>query len=709
MTFKTRELTVDLINEVSTNEIRFSQGDKNSAKLLLNITNEGQELDLSQATAVRITFEKQDKTIVFQQDCQPINAMKGKYQIVLKTQTLAVIGNVYGQVTIFEDDDREIDSQMFVFTVKRSLSGDDAIESTNEFTIIQKAIEAGEKLEGVDIPALIASKETAEQAKVAAEQNATQIGILSELDWFPKNIVKAIDDLRTWLDQRSINVRQPPYNAKGDGIADDTAAIQAALTYIKTNGYGTVWFPNGTYNISGKLRVYGNTKILMAKGTVLKRTAGGVLFSNGDDNENYNSYNGNSNIEFEGGTIDMQGSTVPNMGSAISIGHANGFTAKNMIIKDVVQAHGFDICGVNNVLIDNVRFEGFFDPDNSRGYSEAMQIDLMKMLDSFSTFGLYDQTPTINVNIRNCYVGNSSTVGAKKWNRAVGSHSSTHDVFFKNIKITGNTFNTNDYAISAIKFDDVIITNNILEECVGGIRLMLPPIGDDTKDANGVQSNVIQSDRRYIIKGNIIKNTGTSHAVQVYGREPARIDVVSIEGNLIDNTGAGSKGINVTAANKVIVSNNIIKNSTGVAISVDYCNDVVASVNVISDSNDSGIYFTFSKDFKIINNIITRSGSNGISIKDCQLFEIEGNKVVDASMKSHNTSPAIYLFTNVKEGSISGNRVYSTNPSLMPNHGIRLTNTCSKMLRYNNFIKGSGATADVLDNSITPYTVADLS
>ncbi|MDK7537802.1 BppU family phage baseplate upper protein [Bacillus paranthracis] len=179
MTFKTRELTVDLVNEIPAKEIRFSQGDRNSAKLVLNITNEGQELDLSQAKAVRITFEKQDGKIVFQQDCQPINAMKGKYQIVLKTQTLAVIGNVLGQITIFEDDDREIDSQMFVFTVKRSLSGNEAVESTNEFTIIQKAIEAGEKLEGKDIDGIIAAGAKADAALVEVNKNKDQIGILS--------------------------------------------------------------------------------------------------------------------------------------------------------------------------------------------------------------------------------------------------------------------------------------------------------------------------------------------------------------------------------------------------------------------------------------------------------------------------------------------------------------------------------------------------
>ncbi|MFK4293742.1 BppU family phage baseplate upper protein [Bacillus sp. RC250] len=163
MTFKTRELTVDLVDEISTKEIRFSQGDKNSAKLVLNITNQGEELDLSKAIAVRITFRKPDGTTVFQEDLQPINAMKGKYQIILKTQTLAAAGNVYGQVRIFEKD-QELDAEPFGFTVKQSYSGNGAVESTNEFTIIQKAIEAGEKLKGVDIDGIIAAGAKADAA-----------------------------------------------------------------------------------------------------------------------------------------------------------------------------------------------------------------------------------------------------------------------------------------------------------------------------------------------------------------------------------------------------------------------------------------------------------------------------------------------------------------------------------------------------------------
>lgn len=180
MTFKTYEINIDLVNESSTNStIHFSTNDRNAAKLLLTITNKGVELDLSQAKSVRISFKKPDGTRVFQNDCLPINALKGKYQIVLNTQTLAVEGYVYAQVHI-EEEDKIIDTQKFFFVVNESLASDEAFESTNAFGFMQKYVEASEKLEGVDIDALVDSKETAESALAKSTENTNQIGILSK-------------------------------------------------------------------------------------------------------------------------------------------------------------------------------------------------------------------------------------------------------------------------------------------------------------------------------------------------------------------------------------------------------------------------------------------------------------------------------------------------------------------------------------------------
>jgi hypothetical protein len=48
------------------------------------------------------------------------------------------------------------------------------------------------------------------------------------------------------------------FGAKGDGITDDTAAIQAAITYVCPRSYGLL-FPNGTYKITASLKIPVNT------------------------------------------------------------------------------------------------------------------------------------------------------------------------------------------------------------------------------------------------------------------------------------------------------------------------------------------------------------------------------------------------------------------------------------------------------------------
>ncbi len=53
-----------------------------------------------------------------------------------------------------------------------------------------------------------------------------------------------------------LDVRQ--YGATGDGVTDDTAAIQAAINAASAGGGGIVWLPTGTYLISDQLVTYAN-------------------------------------------------------------------------------------------------------------------------------------------------------------------------------------------------------------------------------------------------------------------------------------------------------------------------------------------------------------------------------------------------------------------------------------------------------------------
>jgi len=55
----------------------------------------------------------------------------------------------------------------------------------------------------------------------------------------------------------SVNVRD--FGAVGDGVADDRAAIQAAIDFVIAQGYGgEIWFPQGKYRVTNTIEIIGD-------------------------------------------------------------------------------------------------------------------------------------------------------------------------------------------------------------------------------------------------------------------------------------------------------------------------------------------------------------------------------------------------------------------------------------------------------------------
>ena len=215
MTLKTYEFTTDLIIDIQpTQNIRFYQNDHNSAHLVFFVTDRKQPVNLTNAK-VKIVLQKPDGTIVFQDDCTPIDATTGKFEVILNTQTLVVDGKAYGQIHI-EDGDKILECRKFEIFIDRSILSQDAIESTNEFLALQKAIQAGVKLEGIDIDEIVAAGNVAQEV-VRARTGETGV---------------VYQTLKERIDYDAIKmsiVTPEEFGAKGDGETDDYDAIKKCV------------------------------------------------------------------------------------------------------------------------------------------------------------------------------------------------------------------------------------------------------------------------------------------------------------------------------------------------------------------------------------------------------------------------------------------------------------------------------------------------
>jgi hypothetical protein len=89
----------------------------------------------------------------------------------------------------------------------------------------------------------------------------------------PRPAVAGAENIIFPPDSGIIDVTAEPYNAKGDGVTDDTKAIQAALNDYPAKG-AIIYLPNGTYRISNTLKWAKDQRLTVLQG---QSRAGAVI------------------------------------------------------------------------------------------------------------------------------------------------------------------------------------------------------------------------------------------------------------------------------------------------------------------------------------------------------------------------------------------------------------------------------------------------
>ena len=150
------------------------------------------------------------------------------------------------------------------------------------------------------------------------------------------------------------------YGAKGDGVTDDSSAIQSAIDACHTAGGGVVYFPFGVYLLKSCIYHYNNMTLFFESGATLKRGTSSLRYLLANDISNtVTGYNGTHDVRIIGATFDGNSSfsTTSHIDykcTLLNTGHAKNISVEDCTFINGNTCHFYEVCGSENVKIIDV-------------------------------------------------------------------------------------------------------------------------------------------------------------------------------------------------------------------------------------------------------------------------------------------------------------------------------------------------------------------
>lgn len=443
--------------------------------------------------------------------------------------------------------------------------------------------------------------------------------------------------LRTLLDKVGDIVNIKDFGAVGDGITDDTNAIQAA---INSGAKGIQFTGAGPYIISSELQLYNNDVTLWSKDNTVLKIKGGIT-----SNINLVRVRG-SRISFIGITFDGNNTSPPLSGDNNSVNiDTNSGTIDGVLFSHCTfqNFNGYGIYAFNPGTLKKVKFSfcTFTDFTNNLATPKGV-IQLV-------------QPVTSDCVVLGCQFENCTGVG-------VGIRSSAGIGGVDNCTIADNVFRNNAYTYTSMGVEiwggsNVVVSGNTFRDSRMGISLV-------SGDNWSIAGNSFKNQTSYSIE--VAGVTGLSCAGNAFHQfseaalffDRSSTDV-SITGNTFRSpTGLASdnKGWAVTLSTsdvswnytRLVIADNVLNDCTGLRL--DAVTDVTVSGNILnSDSatNTPRIQFTTST----VKNAVVRgntlrtsvdsfSASTGAVMLNGTNLLVEGNTFISTTA-SPNIGPAV--------------------------------------------------------------------
>ncbi len=166
----------------------------------------------------------------------------------------------------------------------------------------------------------------------------------------------------------------------GDGVHDDTKALQACLDEVK-NG-GTVYFPDGIYLLSAALIFYSNQHLIFSDRAVLLRSAVSepltrYLLASYSEPEQAG-YSGTHDVVISGGIFDGN-KELTEKSTLLNTVHCKNIVIENCRFVHCSTWHFIEINSTENAVVRGCVFDGTtYTVKHSMLFNELIQLDLAR-------------------------------------------------------------------------------------------------------------------------------------------------------------------------------------------------------------------------------------------------------------------------------------------------------------------------------------------
>ena len=207
-----------------------------------------------------------------------------------------------------------------------------------------------------------------------------------------------------------VNVMQKK-TVYADGIHDDTKALQACIDEVKEGG--TVYFPDGTYLVSGALIFYSNQHLKFSdEATVLRSDKSEpltrYLLASYSEPE-WSGYEGTHDVIISGGIFDGN-ENLTEHATLVNTVHCRNITIDGCRFVHCAHWHCIEINGTENATVQNCIFDGpSYTAKSDILYNEQIQLDMSRNGSYGPVYNCdgklidfcYDDTVCRNIVIRN--------------------------------------------------------------------------------------------------------------------------------------------------------------------------------------------------------------------------------------------------------------------------------------------------------------------